>query len=97
MEIDRANKLVQVLADQAMKVMGEKPRVEGCGPWNEAWMLTSLADTPCIAGFGPEGQEGTDPNEQEWVDIESLKRVTEVYAKMIYHYLGDAVGKLGLD
>ena len=89
MEIERSNKFVQILYDQAGVILTKKPRVEGCGPWNEAWMLTCLSDTPCVAGFGPEGQDGTDPNEQEWVDIESLRKATEVLARTIYLYLGD--------
>jgi acetylornithine deacetylase/succinyl-diaminopimelate desuccinylase-like protein len=52
-------------------------------------MLTSLADTPCIAGFGPDGSEWTSVDEREWVDLASLQKVTEVYARTIWKYLGE--------
>lgn len=89
MEIERTGKFVQMLHAQAQKVLGYKPRLEGCGPWNEAWVLSLEADTPCIAGFGPEGQDGADEKEQEWVDLESLREVTKIYARTICSYLGD--------
>lgn len=89
MEIEKTNKLVQFLQENAGDVLGKKPRLEGCGPWNEAWMLTCLADTPCIAGFGPDGSEWNSAEEREWVDLESLRQVTEIYARTIWQYLGD--------
>ncbi|QHO63070.1 M20 family metallopeptidase [Candidatus Chazhemtobacterium aquaticus] len=85
MEIERSEGLVQVLAEQAKEVLGKQPKLEGCGPWNDAWMLTSR-DVPCIAGFGPDGGEGA---EGEWVDLESLRKVTEIYARTILEYLGE--------
>jgi acetylornithine deacetylase/succinyl-diaminopimelate desuccinylase-like protein len=93
MEIEKTNKLVQMLLEQASEVLGKKPRLEGCGPWNDAWMLTCLADTPCIAGFGPDGSEWTSVDEREWVDLSSLKKVTEVYARTVWQYLGDISAK----
>lgn len=85
MEIERGEGLVQVLAEQAREVLGRQPKLEGCGPWNDAWMLTSR-DVPCIAGFGPDGGEGADG---EWVELESLKKVTEIYARAVVEYLGE--------
>lgn len=43
-------------------------------------------DVPCVAGFGPDGGEEDDT---EWVDLESLKKVTAVYARAIIEYLGE--------
>jgi len=85
MEIERSEGLVQVMAEQAKEVLGKQPKLEGCGPWNDAWMLTSK-DVPCIAGFGPDGGEGP---EGEWVDLDSLKKVTQIYARVIVEYLGE--------
>lgn len=83
-EIDRHEPVVQSLAGQAKSILGKEPRLEGCGPWNDAWMLVTR-DIPCIAGFGPNGGEDTDG---EWVDLESLKQVTMIYARTAADYLG---------
>jgi len=94
MEIDKTNKLLLLLQEQASDVLKKKPRLEGCGPWNEAWMLSCLADTPCVAGFGPDGQEGgASVDEQESIDLSSLKHITEIYARVIWKYLGDVRDK----
>ncbi len=87
MEIERGEKLVQILLEQAEKELKYRPKIEGCGPWNDAWVLT-CADTPCIAGFGPEGQEGSD-EENEWVDLGSVKSFTKILANSIWLYLQD--------
>ena len=88
MEVDKTDRWVKSLYEQAMEVLKKKPKLEGCGPWNDAWMLTQT-DTPCLAGFGPDGQangEGKEGN--EWVDLDSLKKVTEIYARWALMYLG---------
>lgn len=84
MELDRSELIVQALYEQT-KAVGMETKLEGCGPWNEAWMLTSK-DIPCIAGFGPDG--GEEEMEGEWVDLESLKKVTTVYCRLILAWLG---------
>jgi len=43
-------------------------------------------DIPTISGFGPDGDGSHGIN--EWVDLESLKKVTEIYALVIVDYLG---------
>jgi len=88
MEVDKTDRWVKCLAEQASEVLGKKPKLEGCGPWNDAWMLTQT-DTPCLAGFGPDGQENGEGEEgEEWVDLQSLKKVTEIYARWALMYLG---------
>jgi len=87
MEIERGEKLVQILLEQATRELKHKPKVEGCGPWNDAWVLTA-SDTPCIAGFGPEGQEGSD-DEGEWVDLDSVKIFTKILASSVWQYIED--------
>lgn len=85
-EIEKNEPIVQMLFNQAKEVLGESPKVEGCGPWNDAWMLINK-DIPCVAGFGPDGGEESGV---EWVDLESLKKVTAIYARTIVEYLGEA-------
>lgn len=85
-EIERNEPIVQSLFNQSKEVLGMSPKVEGCGPWNESWMLVNK-DIPCVAGFGPDGGE---ENGNEWVDLESLKKVTAIYARTIIDYLGEA-------
>jgi len=48
-------------------------------------MLTQ-SDTPCLAGFGPDGQAEEDA--VEWVDLDSLKQVTQIITRWILVYLG---------
>lgn len=88
MEVDKTDRWVKMLYEQAGEVLGKYPRLEGCGPWNDAWILTQ-ADTPCLAGFGPNGLVGgEDGEEKEWVDLESLKQVTQIITRWILVYLG---------
>lgn len=83
-EIDKNEPMVVAMAKNAKRVLQKPIKVEGCGPWNDAWML-STKDIPCIAGFGPDGGDGDDG---EWVDLDSLKKVTEVFAMSTIDYLG---------
>ena len=85
MEVDKTDRWVKLLHEQAEKVLGKSPKLEGCGPWNDAWMLTQT-DTPCLAGFGPDGQ--IDEGQGEWVDLASLKQVTQIITRWILVYLG---------
>lgn len=83
-EIDQREEIVEVLRDEAAKVLGHKPEPKGAGPGTDGWMLIKR-DVPTIFGFGPEGSG--EHGKGEWVDLESLKKVTEVYAKVILKYL----------
>jgi acetylornithine deacetylase/succinyl-diaminopimelate desuccinylase-like protein len=85
MEVDKTDRWVKLLHEQASKVLDKEPKLEGCGPWNDAWMLTQT-DTPCLAGFGPDGV--IEEDEGEWVDLESLKQVTQIITRWILVYLG---------
>lgn len=88
MEVDKTDRWVKSLHEQAVEVLEKKPKLEGCGPWNDAWMLTQT-DTPCLAGFGPDGRVNGEGEEgEEWVDLDSLKKMTEIYARWILMYLG---------
>lgn len=84
MEIDPREEIVETLQKHAGEVMGKKPSLQGVGPWNDAWMLIKR-DIPTICGFGPDG--GGEHGVNEFVDLESLRKVTEVYARVISAYL----------
>lgn len=83
-EIDKKDEIVLTLGEEAEKVLGEKPDLEGMGSWNEAWMLKKR-DIPTITSFGPEGK--LIPGKREYVELDSLKDVTKIYARVIYRYL----------
>jgi len=85
MEVDKTDRWVKLLHEQASVVLGNLPKLEGCGPWNDAWMLTQT-DTPCLAGFGPDGV--IEEDEGEWVDLNSLKQMTQIITRWILVYLG---------
>ncbi len=84
-EVDPKEEIVEALSETARTVLNRRPLIEGAGPWNDAWMLIKR-DIPTVCGFGPDGQgaHGSD----EWVDLESLRKVTEIYAKVALEYLG---------
>ena len=75
---------MQALLSAVESVTGVKPRVEGVGPACDGWMFIILG-IPTVCGFGVTcgGVHGAD----EWVDLASLRTVTEVYAQTIMHYL----------
>jgi len=85
MEVDKTDRWVKLLHEQAGVVLGKLPKLEGCGPWNDAWMLTQT-DTPCLAGFGPDGQ--IEEEGGEWVNLSSLKQMTQIITRWILVYLG---------
>jgi acetylornithine deacetylase len=84
-EIDRKEEIVSILHKHAKEVLGFSPKLEGSGPWGDAWMFVTR-DIPTISGFGPDGEgvHGSD----EWVDLDSLQKVTEIYARTIVDCLG---------
>ena len=83
-EIEAKEEIVEVLQEEAKLVLGREPVVRGVGSWNDAWMLIKR-DIPTICGFGPNG--GNEHREDEYVDLKSLQKVTEVYARVILKYL----------
>lgn len=83
-EIDPKEEIVEVLQSEARNVLGYTPKLIGAGPWNDAWMLIKR-DIPTICGFGPNG--GGEHGHDEYVELKSLRRITEVYARTIAQYL----------
>jgi succinyl-diaminopimelate desuccinylase len=84
-EILQREEIVQCLGAAVEAVTGQHLRREGGGPACDGWMFISRG-IPAVCGYGVAcgGVHGAD----EWVDIESLRSVTEVYAQTIMHYLG---------
>lgn len=83
-EIDSKEPLVTTLQSEAAKVLGYTPETRGSGPGTDGWMLVKR-DVPTIFGFGPDGSG--EHERGEWVDLESLKKITEVYARTIAKFL----------
>ena len=77
--------IVQALARAVERITGVHPPVAGGGPACDGWMFTTRG-IPTICGYGVScgGVHGAD----EWVDLESLRILTEVYAQTILDYLG---------
>jgi acetylornithine deacetylase/succinyl-diaminopimelate desuccinylase-like protein len=80
--------IVQVLASAVQAITGVQPPLEGSGPACDGWMFITRG-IPTVCGYGVKsgGMHGAD----EWIDLESLQRVTEVYAHTILRFLGERV------
>ncbi|MFH1244670.1 MAG: M20 family metallopeptidase [bacterium] len=84
-EIDPHDPLVLSLQKAAKAVFGCVPETRASGPGTDGWM-TVKRDIPTIMGYGPDG--GGEHGKGEWVDLPSLQKITEVYARFIADYLG---------
>ncbi len=76
--------VVQTLAAAVEAITGIQPRVEGSGPACDGWMFITRG-IPTVCGYGV--AYGGVHRADEWVDLESLRSTTEVYAHTILHYL----------
>ena len=83
-EIDAHDPLVISLQKVVKAVLGFEPPAKISGPATDGWMMVKR-DIPTIMGFGPDG--GGEHGRGEWVDLESLRQVTEIYARFIVDYL----------
>lgn len=74
---------MQTLAIAVEMITDSRPRLEGSGPACDGWMFITRG-TPTVCGYGVTcgGVYGAD----EWVDLESLRKLMEVYAHTILHY-----------
>lgn len=84
-ELDIHDQLVITLQKTIKSVLGYLPEARVSGPGTDGWMLVKR-DIPTIMGFGPDG--GGEHGRGEWVDLLSLQKITEVYARFIVDYLG---------
>lgn len=82
-ETGRNAKVVQHLANAIEAVTGTYPRIGGSGPACDGWMFIQRG-IPTICGYGVKcgGVHGAD----EWVELESLREVTNVYAQAIVRF-----------
>jgi acetylornithine deacetylase/succinyl-diaminopimelate desuccinylase-like protein len=79
--------IVKILAQSVREVTGTSPRLEGAGPACDGWMFSTRGiETICGYGVTCGGVHSAD----EWIDLESLRRVTEIYARTVLRYLGQA-------
>ena len=78
--------IVRMLATAAETITGMRPRLEGSGPACDGWMFITRG-IPAMCGYGVAcgGVHGAN----EWVDLESLRMLTEVYAQTIFGYCGN--------
>ena len=84
-ETDWQAEIVQTLATAVETITGVRPRLEGSGPACDGWMfMTRGIPTVCGYGVACGGVHGAD----EWVDVASLRTLTEVYAHTIFDYCG---------
>ncbi len=83
-ETNQQAEIVQTLAKAVQRVTGGQPRLEGAGPACDGWMFITRG-IPTVCGYGVTcgGVHGAN----EWIDMESLRTTTEVYAYAILHYL----------
>lgn len=84
-EIEPKEEIVTVVAKEVEAVMRVKPRLEGIGPWNDTWMfikrdIPTICQVPLVGGEAHGGEE--------WVELKSLRQLTEVLARVIRGYLG---------
>ena len=77
--------IVKVLAKSVEEITGSRPRLEGAGPACDGWMFSTRGiDTICGYGVTCGGVHGAD----EWIDLDSLRQITTIYAQTILSYLG---------
>lgn len=84
-EISPESEIVAPLVKHVAEITGQTPTTLGCGPWNDGWMFITHG-IPAICGFGPNGAGAHSPD--EYVELDSLRDTTRIYARAIVDYLG---------
>jgi len=84
-ETDQQAEIVQTLATEVETITGVRPPLEGSGPACDGWMFITR-NIPTICGYGATcgGVHGAD----EWVDLDSLRKITAIYAATVLRFLG---------
>ena len=77
-EIDPGEPVVRAALEAARGVLGHTPALAVSGPANESYLLNAFGIPTCI--IGPEG--GNAHAADEYVEVESLARMSEVYARV---------------
>ncbi len=79
--------IVKALAQSIDEVTGVIPQLEGVGPACDGWMFSTRGiETICGYGVTCGGVHEAD----EWIDLDSLRTVTHIYAQTLLRYLGNA-------
>jgi len=81
--IDPKQPIVQVLKENAKKVLKRVPAIEGAGPWSDMWMFVEKG-IPAV-NFGCDG--GGMHEKNEFVEIKSVIEVTKIYALTAIDFL----------
>lgn len=84
-EISKDEEIVQTLLRNSKSVLKRSPVLGGIGPCNDAWMFIQKR-IPAICAFGPDGNNFHAKN--EFVYLESVKKVTEIYLLTVVDFLG---------
>lgn len=77
--------LLPLLADEVKRVTGEEPAVQGAPFACDAFMFNLYSSTPAVV-LGPRGANAHAAD--EYVEVESLLRLTEIYARIIVKWCG---------
>ncbi len=84
-EISKDEEIVKILSKRAEDVLGFSPKTRGAGPWSDAWMFIEKG-IPAICGFGPDGENVH--SKGEFVYLDSLRKMTEVYLLAAVDFIG---------
>lgn len=83
-ETSSHTEIVKALTQSIHEVTSTSPRMEGAGPACDGWMFSMRGiETICGYGVACGGVHSAD----EWIDLDSLRSVTEIYARTILRYL----------
>lgn len=85
-ETDTEAEIVQALAASVEEMTCVRPPLAGSGPACDGWMFITR-NMPTVCGYGVTcgGVHGAD----EWVDLNSLRQVTAIYAATALKFLGE--------
>ncbi len=86
-QIHEDHPIVELLAGVSTKVRGEPARVRGANFACDAFMFNLHSPTPCVI-LGPRGGNAHAPD--EWVLIDDLLRLTEIFALTAVEWCGVA-------
>lgn len=81
--IDKKESLVQILRQNAKKILDKEPVLEGSGPWCDMWMFASRGMPAVNFGCSGNGMHGKD----EYVEIHSVIETTKIYALTAFDFL----------
>lgn len=83
-EISQEEEIVKLLSKHSQQILAHQPVLEGSGPWNDGWMFIGRG-IPTVCGFGPDGENVH--SKDEFVYLNSIKQVTEIYLRTIIDFL----------